>query len=77
MGLKVEHVLKVVETNVISGKGEILLIEKDLELHEGCVFFPNTRVDTLLYSIDHFLMKILVTNRGLVILVNFLHSFIE
>jgi len=50
--VKVEDILEIVETDVLSGKAEVFLVEEDLQLHESCVLLPDSLVGLTLHAVD-------------------------
>lgn len=48
---EVQNVFEVVQVDVLSYKGKVLLIEKDLQLHKSCIFIPDSFVDFRFNSI--------------------------
>ena len=57
--IKVQHIIKVIEVDIISSKLEVLLIKEDLQLHKGSIFFPNSLINLGLDSINQLLLSLL------------------
>ena len=73
--VKVQHILEVVQINVVSGKLKVLLVEEDLQLHECSIFLPYPLVNVLLNPINKLLP--LLQNGFLLLILDRVHSLIE